>query len=57
MSEHHHHSHKPDGASLFKRRSLAAIHRRKVIEKWLKRILVVIAILMGIAVVVVYKFG
>ena len=43
-----------DGASKFKRKSLMAIERRKKIEKWLFRGLVLVAILMAIAVVVVY---
>ncbi|MBO4809957.1 MAG: hypothetical protein J5552_00160 [Prevotella sp.] len=43
-----------DGASKFKRKSLMAIERRKKIEKWLFRAVVLIAILMAIAVVVVY---
>ena len=51
---HHHHHHHMDGASKFKRKSLMAIERRKKIEKWLFRGLVLVAILMAIAVVVVY---
>ncbi len=43
-----------DGASKFKRKSLMAIQRRKKIEKWLFRSLVAVAILMALAVVVVY---
>lgn len=54
---HHHHHHKMDGASKFKRRSLLAIQRRKMIEKWSYRVLTVIAILMGIAVLLVYTIG
>ena len=53
---HHHHSHKPDEATLFKRKSLAWIQRRKVIERVLKKILVVVAIIMVIAVLAVYTF-
>ena len=56
MSEHHHH-HKKDGSSLFKQKSLAAIQRRKVIEKYLKLALITIAILMALAVVAVYTIG
>lgn len=60
MSEHKHHSskhhhHHMDGASKFKRKSLLAIERRKKLSKWLFWALVVIAILMAIAVVYVYK--
>ena len=59
MSEqtHHHHHHKKDGSSLFKQKSLAAIQRRKVIEKYLKIALIIIAILMALAVVAVYTIG
>ena len=57
-NKHHHHRHKhsKDGASLFKQKSLAAIKRRKLIEKYLYRALVITAIIMGIAVFVVYYF-
>ena len=51
---HHHHHHKLDGATLFKRKSLAWIKRRKVIERVLKKALFVIAVIMVIAVIVVY---
>lgn len=55
MSEsHHHHHHKPDDASVFKQKSLSAIQRRKLIEKVLKIATVIIAILMAIAVILVY---
>ena len=53
--EHHHHHHKMDGASKFKRDSLLAIQRKRLIQKWLFRILCVIAILLFIAVIIVYK--
>ena len=48
---HHHHHHKKDGASLFKQRSLKAIETRKKVEKLLKITLIVLAILMGLAVI------
>ena len=51
---HHHHQHKKDGASLFKQRSLKGIQRRKLIEKALKIGLIIVAIIMAIAVVLVY---
>ena len=51
---HHHHHHKQDGASLFKQRSLASIKRKKIIEKVLKIALIIIALIMAIAVVLVY---
>ena len=54
---HHHHHHKQDGASLFKQRSLASIKRKKIIEKVLKIALIIIALIMAIAVVLVYTIG
>ena len=54
---HHHHHHKKDGASRFKQKSLAAIERRKLIEKVLKIAVVVLAILMAIAVLLAYTIG
>jgi cell division protein FtsL len=58
MSEHHHHHHhKKDGASLFKQRSLASIRRKKIIEKVLKISMIILAIIMAIAVMVVYTVG
>jgi len=54
---HHHHHHKKDGASLFKQRSLASIRRKKIIEKVLKISMIILAIIMAIAVMVVYTVG
>jgi hypothetical protein len=54
---HHHHSHKSDSAHSFKKKSLAAIKRRKVIERVLKIALCIVAIIMAIAVVLVYTIG
>jgi len=54
---HHHHSHKKDEATLFKERSLRAIVFRRKLEKFLKIALIILAILMGIAVVGVYTIG
>jgi len=51
---HHHHHHKMDGASKFKRQSLLAIERQKKIAKYGIRIAYIVAILMAIAVLVVY---
>ena len=51
---HHHHHHHVDSATLFKRRQLAAIKRRKILTKWAFRALCVVAVLMAIAVFVVY---
>ena len=56
-THHHHHHHKKDGSSEFKQKSLAAIQRRKVLEKIIKISLVVLAILMAIAVVLAYTIG
>ena len=44
-----------DGASMFKHKQLQAIKRRKIITKWAFRALVAIAIIMAIAVIVVYR--
>jgi cell division protein FtsL len=52
---HHHHHHRKDSATRFKERSLRSIALRRQIEKWLKVILLVVAILMIIAVILVYK--
>jgi hypothetical protein len=54
---HHHHHHHMDHATKFKRDSLNAIHRKKLLVKWLKRLVVAIAIFMGILVVVAYTIG
>lgn len=54
---HHHHHHKKDGSSLFKQKSLAAIERRKLLEKILKISMIVLAVIMAIAVVFVYTVG
>jgi hypothetical protein len=55
--EHHHHHHHRDGASKFKRDSLMAIKRRKIIGEWLWKITVGLAIIMGIAVIAAYTIG
>ena len=55
--EHHHHHHKRDGASRFKQKSLNAIKRNRLIEKWLKILLCVIAVVMAILVVLAYLIG
>ena len=60
MSEHqhhHHHRHHKDGATSFKERSLNAIVFRRKFEKYLKITLTVIAVLMVLAVIVVYTIG
>ena len=57
MSDTHHHHHKKDGSSLFKQKSLAAIQRRKFLEKLLRISLVALAILMAILVFLAYTIG
>ena len=52
---HHHHHHRKDNATRFKERNLRSIVLRRQVEKWLKIILLVVAILMIIAVILVYK--
>lgn len=52
---HHHHKHRSDWATDFKRKSMNSILRQKKIEKWLLRILIAVAVIMAIAVIVVYK--
>lgn len=54
---HHHHHHKKDGSSRFKQKSLAAIQRRKLIEKILKIGMIVLAIIMACAVIFAYTIG
>ena len=53
---HHHHHHRKDGSARFKEKSLNAIERRKKMEKFIKAVLTVIAIIMGLAVMVLYTF-
>lgn len=52
----HHHRHK-DGATRFKERSLNAIALRRKLEKWLKVLLCIMAIIMVAAVIYVYTVG
>ena len=52
---HHHHHNEMDGATKFKKNSLAWIARKKKIEKFLKVFLIIVAIVLAIAVVVVYN--
>lgn len=51
---HHHHEHEDD-ATRFKRENLLSIKRRKTIKKWAFRALCVIALIMAIIVVVLYR--
>lgn len=60
MSEHQHHTHhhhREDDASKFKKRSLQSIAFRRKLDKWLKIILFVVAILMILLVVLSFIFG
>ena len=58
MSEHHHHHHHhKDGATRFKERSLNAIVLRRKLEKWLKIIVMILALLMVLATIYVYTLG
>lgn len=52
---HHHHHHKEDDATRFKREALTSIRRKKLISKWLFRILCIIAAIMVIAAVVLNR--
>lgn len=53
-THHHHHHHHTDEATEFKRKSLLSIRRRKVLTKYAFGALCSIAVIMAIAVVVVY---
>ena len=57
QTHHHHHHHKKDSATIFKERSLRAIIRNQLIEKWLKIGLLIVAVIMGCLVVAAYMFG
>lgn len=58
MSEaHHHHHHKPDGASVFKHKSLKSIQRRKQFRKFGLIAMTILAVIMFCAVVFVYTVG
>ena len=54
---HHHHHHKKDGATRFKERSLNAIVLRRKLEKWLKVIVMILALVMILATIYVYKLA
>ena len=59
MSDHHHyhHHHRKDFATLYKEKNLRSIRVNRMIDKCLKIILLVIAVIMAIAVIYVYKFA
>jgi len=54
---HHHHRHHKDEATRFKERSLKEIRLRKTIGVLLKKLLIVLAIIMGLAVLIAYSVG
>ena len=55
--KHQHHHHHKDDATKFKERSLNAIVLRRNLEKWGKIALLIVAIIMIIAVIIVYALG
>ena len=58
MAEHkHHHHHHKDSATIFKERSLNAIVLRRKLEKWLKIVVMALALLMVLATLYVYTLG
>jgi len=56
-SHHHHHHHKKDSATIFKEKSLQAISRNKLVEKWLRIGLVTLAAIMAALVIAAYTIG
>ena len=56
-SGHHHHHSYEDWAAMFKDKSLKAIENKKKLEKWLFYFLCGVAVIMFIAVIVVYKIS
>lgn len=53
---HHHGHHHEDYASRFKRKSLLSISIRRKVDKWLKRVLFILAAIMILLVILAY-FG
>ena len=53
----HHHHHHDDYASRFKRKSLQSIEFRRKADKWLKIILLIVALFMIALVFASYLFG
>ena len=54
MKKHHHHR---DSASIFKEKSLRAIELRRLFEKYLKIVVVILAIVMVALVIFAYTLG
>lgn len=57
QQHHHHHHHRKDSATRFKERSLRAIVLRRQFEKWLKVIVMILALVMILATIYVYKLA
>lgn len=58
MEHHHpHHHHRKDSASIFKEKSLRAIELRRLFEKYLKIVVVILAIVMVALVIFAYTLG
>ena len=57
QQHHHHHHHHKDGATRFKERNLNAIVLRRKLEKWLKIIVMILALVMILATIYVYKLA
>ena len=57
MEHHHHHRHHRDSASIFKEKSLRAIELRRLFEKYLQIVVVILAIVMVALVIFAYTLG
>ena len=57
QEHHHHHRHHRDSASIFKEKSLRAIELRRLFEKYLKIVVVTLAIVMVALVIFAYTLG
>ena len=57
QQQHHHHHHRKDSATIFKEKSLRAIELRRFFEKWLKIIVMAIAVIMVILLILAYTIG
>lgn len=54
---HHHHHHSDRREYVSTNKTLLNQHRRKLIGKWLWWAMVAVAVVLGIAVIVLYKFA
>ena len=57
QEHHHHHRHHKDSSSIFKEKSLRAIELRRLFEKYLKIVVVILAIVMVALVIFAYTLG